>query len=241
MEKKIIGVIGGMGPIATSHFMELIIRMTEAKIDQEHLDMIIYNIPSIPDRTEFILDHSKPNPLPEIIRIGHMLEKEGVEYLCMPCITAHYFMNELEEAFSKPFINIVSETANYLDRKGIRKAGIMATDGTVSAGLFQNAFLKYGIEPVLPSPERQKDVMHIIYENVKANLPVEMDRFQNVELELKGNGAEAIILGCTELSLVKRDETIGSGFLDGMEVLAQTAVRNCGCKVKNEYLELITT
>ena len=80
MEKKIIGVIGGMGPIATSHFMELVIRMTDAKVVQEHLDMIIYNIPSIPDRTEYILDHSKPDPLPEIIRIGHMLEKAGAEY-----------------------------------------------------------------------------------------------------------------------------------------------------------------
>lgn len=240
MNKKIIGVIGGMGPIATSHFMELVIRMTDAKIDQEHLDMIIYNIPSIPDRTEFILDHTKPDPLPEIIRIGKNLEKAGAEYLCMPCITAHYFVEKLEEAFRIPFINIVFETARYLHNAGVKKAGIMATDGTVSAGLFQKAFEQYGITPCLPSPERQKDVMHIIYENVKANLPVEMNRFENVERELKGDGAEAIVLGCTELSLVKRDEPIGSGFLDGMEVLAQTAVSLCGCKVKKEHLQLIT-
>lgn len=241
MEKKIIGVIGGMGPIATSHYMELIIRMTDAVRDQEHLDMIIYNIPSIPDRTEYILDHSKPDPLPKIIRIGHMLEQAGAEYLCMPCITAHYFMDRLAHEFSCPFINIVAETAKYLHEEGIRKAGIMATDGTVHSGLFQKAFLEYGIEPVLPSKERQKDVMHIIYENVKANLPVEMDRFETVEKELKGNGAEAIVLGCTELSLVKRDEKIGTGFLDGMEVLAQRAVQLCGCKVKEEYQKLITT
>ncbi|MBR3244300.1 MAG: amino acid racemase [Parasporobacterium sp.] len=240
MDKKIIGVIGGMGPIATSHFMELVIRMTDAKVDQEHLDMIIYNIPSIPDRTEFILDPSKPNPVPEIIRIGHMLEKAGAEYLCMPCITAHSFMDQLRTSLCRPFINIVEETANYLYREGIRKAGIMATDGTVSFGLFQKAFEEYNIEPCLPSPERQRDVMHIIYQNVKANMPVEMDRFQAVETELKEAGAEAIILGCTELSLVKRDERIGSGFLDGMEVLAQTAVKVCGCKVKEEYLQLIT-
>ena len=240
MDKKIVGVIGGMGPIATSHYMELIIRMTEAKTDQEHLDMIIYNIPSIPDRTEFIVDPSKPNPLPAIIMIGKALETAGADYLCMPCITAHYFMDSLTEAFSKPFINIVEETAAYLDREGIRKAGIMATDGTVRSGLFQNAFLKYGIEPVLPSEDRQKDVMHIIYQDVKANMPVSMDRFRMVEDELKSNGAEAIILGCTELSLVKRDEAIGHGFLDGMEVLAQKTVMLCGGRVKEEYKQLIS-
>ena len=240
MEKKIIGVIGGMGPIATSHFMELIIRMTDAKTDQEHLDMIIYNIPSIPDRTAYILDHSKPTPLPEIIRIGRKLEEAGAEYLSMPCITAHSFMGELKKALHVPFLNIVEETSKTLKESGIEKAGIMATDGTVRNALFQMALIEHGIEPVLPSAQRQKDVMHIIYENVKANKPVEMDRFRLVEEELKGNGAQAIILGCTELSLVKRDEAIGHGFLDGMEVLAQKAVLACGCKVKEEYMQLIS-
>ena len=240
MDKKIVGVIGGMGPIATSHYMELIIRMTDAKTDQEHLDMIIYNIPSIPDRTDFIVDQSKPSPLPAIIMIGQALETSGADYLCMPCITAHYFIDSLNEAFTRPFINMVEETAAYLNSEGIRKAGIMATDGTVRSGLFQKAFLKYGIEPVLPSEDRQKDVMHIIYQNVKANLPVEMHRFQRVEEELKANGAEAIILGCTELSLVKRDEVIGHGFLDAMEVLARKTVMLCGCKVKEEYKQLIS-
>ena len=240
MDKKIIGVIGGMGPIATSHYMELIIRMTDAETDQEHLDMIIYNIPSIPDRTDYILDPSKPNPLPEIIEIGKKLEKAGADYLCMPCITAHSFVDLMTEAFDKPFINIVDETASYLNECGIKKAGIMATDGTMKEGLFQKAFLRYGIEPVLLSDERQQDVMHIIYQNVKANRPIDMMRFQSIKEELQQKGAEAIVLGCTELSLVKRDEEIGSGFLDAMEVLAQRTVLMCGCKVKEEYLKLIS-
>ena len=68
--KQTLGVIGGLGPIATAHFMELLIRMTEAGTDQEHLDMIIYSRPSIPDRTGYILDQSRPNPLPEMIRVA---------------------------------------------------------------------------------------------------------------------------------------------------------------------------
>lgn len=240
MDKKLIGVIGGMGPIATSHYMELIIRMTDAKRDQEHLDMIIYNIPSIPDRTDYILDPSMPSPIPDIIEIGKKLEKAGAEYLCMPCITAHSFADQFEKEFHVPFINIVDATAKYLYQNGIRKAGIMATDGTMKSELFQKAFVQYEIEPVIPSKEGQKDVMHIIYEDVKANNPVEMDRFERVSEELRENGAEAIVLGCTELSLAKRDERIGHGFLDAMEVLAFNTVDLCGCRVKEEYRQLIS-
>ena len=83
--------------------------------------------------------------------------------------------------------------------------------------------------------------MHIIYRNVKANKPAEMDRFKAVGDELKANGAQAIILGCTELSLVKRDNCLGPGFIDAMEVLAQQSLISCGSDLKEEYKELITT
>lgn len=240
MEKKVIGVIGGMGPIATSHYIELIIRMTDAKEDQDHLDMIIYNTASVPDRTSYILDPAKPSPLPDLIRIGKQLEGDGADYLCMPCVTAHYFAKELCSEFTVPFINILTETAAYLQKHSITKAGIMATDGTVQSGLFQDALLQYGITPVLPSKDRQKDIMHLIYHNVKEYQPVETDRFQRAETELKENGAEVILLGCTELSLVKRDTQIGSGFLDVMDVLAQSTIRLCGGKLKEAYENLIT-
>ena len=100
--KKVLGVIGGMGPIATSFFMELVIKMTDASSDQEHLDMIIYNIPSIPDRTSYILDHNRQNPLPVILDIARKLEEQGAEFLAMPCCTAHYFQKELETSIRKP-------------------------------------------------------------------------------------------------------------------------------------------
>ena len=90
MEEKItLGVIGGLGPIATAHFMELIIRMPEADTDQEHLDMIIYNRPSIPDRTGYILDSTSPNPLPDMIRVGNALARQGAKRSAIPCMTAH--------------------------------------------------------------------------------------------------------------------------------------------------------
>ena len=238
--KKVLGVIGGMGPIATSFFMELVIKMTDASTDQDHLDMIIYNIPSIPDRTSYILDHSKKSPLPVILDIAEKLEEQGVEFLAMPCCTAHYFQEELEKSLHKPFVNIIRATVHYLKERGITKVGVMATDGTMNTGLFRKELEENDMQIVCPSPERQKDVMHVIYQNVKANRPVEMDRFRSVGNELKENGAEAIILGCTELSLVKRDYDIGPGYIDAMEVLAQQSLISCGSVLKEEYKELIT-
>ena len=239
-EKKLLGVLGGMGPIATAYFMELVIRMTDALRDQEHLDMLVYSVPSVPDRTGFILGASRESPLPEMIRVGRALANQGAERIAIPCVTAHYFYRELEENIPVPIINGLTQTVEHLKEKGIEQAGIMATDGTITAGLFRDALLTRGIRPVVPSPERQKDVMRLIYDDIKANRPPRMEVFGRVREELVSEGAQTIILGCTELSLIKRDFPLGPGFLDTMEVLAQRAVLECGGKLKEEYTDLIS-
>ena len=239
-QKTTLGVIGGLGPIATAHFMELIIRMTEAETDQEHLDMIIYNHPSIPDRTGYILDPTKPNPLPEMIRIGNALARQGAGLIAIPCMTAHYFHKDLTRYIQAPIVHAIHETAVHLKKHGIRKVGIMATDGTIRSKLFQLELERHGITPVIPGEEAQKCVMSVIYDDIKANRPAVMDKFNFASQELWQNGAQAIILGCTELSLVKRDYPIGAGFLDAMEVLARRCVLSCGGKLKEEYQNLIS-
>ncbi len=239
-EKCTLGVIGGLGPIATAHFMELIIRMTEADTDQEHLDMIIYNRPSIPDRTSYILDSTRPNPLPEMIRVGNALTRQGAGLIAIPCMTAHYFHRELTRYIETPIVHAIHEVAAHLKKHGITRVGIMATDGSIRSGLFQRELQKHGIEPIIPGEQAQKCVMSVIYDDVKANKPAEMDKFRFTSGELREKGAQAIILGCTELSLVKRDFRLGAGYLDAMEVLAQTCVLRCGGKLKEEYQELIS-
>ena len=241
MEEKItLGVIGGLGPIATAHFMELVIRMTEADTDQEHLDMILYNRPSIPDRTSYILDSTKPNPLPEMIRVGNALARQGAKLIAIPCMTAHYFHRDLTRYIEAPIVHAIHETAAHLKKHGVTKVGIMATDGSIRSQLFQRELEKHGIEPIIPGETAQKCVMSVIYDDVKANKPAGMDKFRFASDELREQGAQAIILGCTELSLVKRDYPIGAGYLDAMEVLAQTCVIRCGGKLKEEYQELIS-
>lgn len=238
--EKTLGVIGGLGPIATAHFLELVINMTDAATDQQHLDMIIYNTPTIPDRTAYILDNTAESPLPRMLDVGKALAQQNVSYIAIPCVTAHYFFSQLESGISVPLINGVEETVRHLKENGIRRVGIMATDGTVRSGIFHRELKKQGLEPLVPRPDAQKHVMHLIFNNVKAGVPAEMDRFAAAARDLREQGAEATILGCTELSLIKRDHAIGPGFLDAMEVLARQAVISCGKPLKESYRCLIT-
>ena len=236
---KTLGVIGGLGPMATAYFMQLVIEMTDAATDQEHIPMIIYNCPQIPDRTGYLLGKSKENPGPLIIDCGKKIAAAGAELLAIPCITAHALFPEFEKELDAPALHIIRETAEYLKKEGVRKVGLEATDGPVQPGVFQNELERQGIEVVLPSKEKQEMVMHIIYNNVKAGRRVDMEKFEQVEAELHENGAEIIILGCTELSMISRDEKIGHGYLDAMEVLARAAVLQCGT-LKQKYNRLLT-
>ena len=237
---KRLGVIGGLGPIATAYFYELIIKMTEAAVDQEHIEMIIYSKPSIPDRTDYILGKSSENPVYPMMEIGRRLVAMGADYIAIPCITAHYFHDTLSKGIKAPVIHAIRETALYMKKQGICSAGIMATEGTIHSGLFQRELEECSITSVLPSDESQQALSEIIYKNIKANRPVDYTRFEEVSDQLRQDGAEVIILGCTELSLIKRDFCIGPGYLDAMEVLAMHSVILSEAKLKKKYQVLIT-
>lgn len=235
---KKLGVIGGLGPIATEYFYDLIIRMTDAKTDQEHIEMIVYSKPSIPDRTEYILGKSKDNPIIPMIEVGKFLENAGADYIAIPCITGHNFYDIISDETGIPIIHMVREIAKCLVSKKVKTVGIMATEGTIYSKLFQIELEKHGISSLIPSQKNQDNVNWLIYKNIKANQYPEMDRFNQASEELWNKGAEAIVLGCTELSLIKRDNDLGPGYIDGMEVLAKRCVELCGGKLKDEYKEL---
>ncbi|MGN0478828.1 MAG: aspartate/glutamate racemase family protein [Hominenteromicrobium sp.] len=233
------GIIGGLGPMATAYLLELIIDMTDAKTDQEHLDAIIFNRPSVPDRTAYILDPTKPSPVPPMIDMAKKLEALGVCAIGTPCVTAHSFHEALQSSVHVPFINMVQETAAYLRNAGCKKAGIMATTGTVHNGLFQRALSEAGLSYALPDDAMQQHVMSLIYDCVKAGEPADMEKFRMVSDTLRREGCDAIILGCTELSIIKRDNAIGSGYLDALEVLAHAAILACGKKIKPKFSSLL--
>lgn len=237
---KKLGVIGGLGPMATAYFLELVAEMTEAKRDQEHIPLVVSSNPETPDRTRFILGVSDLDPYPYLLKAGRDVKALGAEIITVPCNTAHFFHAKLENDLQLPVIHLIRETAKYLKQAGITKAGIMATDGTVQTGLYQKELLACGIESVVPDSASQEGVMHIIYQNVKAGLPPEMPKFNGIADKLRQNGAQVVILGCTELSVIKRGRRLGSGFIDAMEVMAKEAITRCGAPLKAGYENLIS-
>ncbi|MCL2089386.1 MAG: amino acid racemase [Oscillospiraceae bacterium] len=220
--KKKLGIIGGMGPLATVYFMELIISNTAAKSDSDHIEMIVYNIPSIPDRTEFILGRSNLDPLPIIADTAMRLERAGVDLIAIPCVTAHCFYDRLCQYVAVPVVNMVELTADELVRDGMKKAGVMATSGTLSTQLFQKALEERGILCITPDQPNQDRVMSIIYNDIKAGKPADMNEFERVSRHLFSAGCDKIILGCTELPLIKKHTNLDSRqYADVLEITAK--------------------
>lgn len=234
-----LGVIGGMGPMATSYLFELIIKMTKADCDADHLEVIIYNCPAVPDRTKYILGESDKNPLPKMLEMAHRLEEQQVECIAIPCMTAHYFHEELSK-IQVPIIHGIRKTAQVLQEAGVKKVGIMATDGTIQSKIFQKEIEAFGMEAILPDDRNQKKIMKMIYEDVKAGKMTELAEFLQVkEHFVEEHGAQAVVLGCTELSLIKKAYNLGDGVIDSLEVLAKEAVLSCGKEVNPEYETLV--
>lgn len=175
---KTIGIVGGMGPLATCDLYQKIIQVTQADKDQEHVRVCIDGNTRIPDRTAAIL-HKGRDPLPQMIKSAVRLEGMGADVLIMPCNTAHYFYKKLLPFVDIPFLNMLEETADAAVKMGITKAGLLATDGTVKSGVYEKAFQERGISLELPAKEEQESVMELIYDGVKAgNYSLDTKKFE---------------------------------------------------------------
>lgn len=223
--RKTIGIIGGMGPLATCDLFKKIIEKTNAANDQEYIRVCIDNNTNIPDRTAAIL-HGGADPVPEIVRSGVLLEGMGADVLIMPCNTAHYFYNKIVPFLHVPLLNMPEETAHRLKQQNVKTAGLLATDGTIKSRVYHNMLEKLGIKVVTPSPVHQKSVMDIIYKGVKAGRKdIDTTGFYAAMDELAANGAEKLILGCTELPVAFTMFNIDRPAIDATAVLAEAAVR----------------
>ena len=159
----------------------------------------------------------------------------GADILAIPCITAHFFHKELEERIGLPVIHAIEETVSYLEKENVSGIGILATDGTIKSGLFQDALKHHGMRSFIPKEDSQKKLMEIIYHEIKAGAGVNMSLFFQIARELFDQGAEVVLLACTELSLIKKDYDLPAGYLDVMEILARKAVQSCN-HIKKEYI-----
>ena len=227
-QPKVLGILGGLGPMATVYFYEMLTRHTQAACDQDHIDVILNSRASTPDRTAYILGRSAENPFDIMAADAERLVAFGADVLAIPCNTAHYFYDRLHATISVPILNMVEQTVREGQRRGCRKVGILATSGTIETGTYARACRAAGLAFAVPDADDQALVMDIIYGDIKHGRPADMDKFRRVARALQKEGCTHMILGCTELSLVKRDEKLDAQYIDSMEVLAKNAIETFG-------------
>jgi len=228
--QKIVGIVGGIGPEASNKFCEFLIKYKKAKSDQENLQFIHFCNPKIPDRTEYIMGEGE-NPTEELIKTCLILEKSGADFLVIPCNTAHYFLPEIQESVDIPIIDMTKVLVkNVLNiNPNIKKIGVLVTTGSLIAGIYEKYFKLEAIDTIFPS---EKDlellVMDAIYGNkgIKAGKKITPKRkLTEIIYKLIEQGAEAIVLGCTEIPLVIKQKDFDIKLFDPMEITAKEIIK----------------
>ncbi len=235
--KKTIGILGGMGPEATAYMYSLIIKHTQVRKDQDHIRVFINSNPETPPRTDAILKRG-PSPVPYLIEGIERLKNAGVDFVIMPCVTAHYFMPEVFAQIDVPFLSLIDEAFDWAKEtiSGLKKVGLLSSTGTQVSRLFQNKFGEAGIEVIVPEGEEQQAVMETIFgaKGIKAGfISGRSKQFIVIAAEkLIAKGAEAIIAGCTELPLVLKASDIFVPLIEPMDILARKSILEAGYKVR---------
>lgn len=233
-----IGILGGMGPEATVHMFNLIVKYTKADIDQEHIPIIVFDNPKIPDRTAAIL-HGGPSPLPALVEAAKLLEKAGADLIVMPCHTAHYYYNEIIPHIHIPFLHLQRETLRFLEQQpgNFKRFGLIASTGAIRMGIFQAIFNenKKGLEIIAPGSEDQQLLMTAIYgeKGIKRGFKEEpRELILKVIAHLKEMEVQAIIAGCSETPLVLKESEFQIPVIDPLIITAKAAILKAGYKLK---------
>ena len=228
---KTIGIIGGMGPMATVDLMKKVILATDAREDQDHIPILVDNNTNIPDRTAAILGKGE-SPLPELMKSAERLTQGGADFLIMGCNTAHYFLPLMLPYLKVPVINMIEETAKFCAKEGFHKVGLLASAGTCKSGIYQRALAREGVEVVQPQGKAEEAVHDMIYNGVKAgDMSYDATAVREALKKMAEEGCEAFVLGCTEVPVAVEMYHLEGNFIDATEVLAEKAVQEAGAKV----------
>ncbi|MDO4903403.1 MAG: amino acid racemase [Limosilactobacillus sp.] len=201
--KKFFTVLGGMGTLATESYVRILDKRTPITCDQDYLDYIVVNHASVPDRTEWILDHSKPDYNVDLIEDIKQQSLLKPEFFVLICNTAHYAFDKLQAATDIPILNMLEETVADIKniKPGAKKVGLLATRGTVESGLYDKYITEAGYEEIKPTPEIVDMTEDLIYHDIKEAGHSDGAKFHElVRKMVEEQGAEVVILGCTELS-----------------------------------------
>ncbi|KXG74423.1 cysteate racemase [Thermotalea metallivorans] len=228
MKDYILGVLGGMGPEATSYFFQQLIKATPAQKDADHIKTIIYNNPQIPDRTQAIVGKGI-TPANEMIQTALALEKIGVNEIFIPCITAHFFVQEVQQYIHTPILNLLKILQQYLkiNHQDVVKVGILCTTGTKNSQIFDRELETYHL--IYPDDFYQENyVMEAVYgeKGIKAGFTtgIPSEKLAEAAKHLKEKGAEIIMMGCTEIPLAFREDMIDIPVMNALKIAAEYIV-----------------
>lgn len=240
-DAPLVGVLGGVGPLATVLFLDRVVRLTDAARDQDHVDLLVLQHATVPDRTAFLLGRSAADPGPVLAADARRLAAAGAGFLVLPCNTAHAFAGAIVAASPVPLLSMVDATVSVLSGdtwagrfSGPRPevVGLLATEGTIASGVFADAFSARGVKTLVPDVAGQAAVTSLVYDGVKAGRGGDLTALDGVVADLRARGATAIVLGCTELSVAA--EATPPGLLpdvvlvDALDELARATVLRAG-------------
>jgi aspartate racemase len=242
-QSKKLGIIGGMGPAASLLFYEMVIKNTAASRDQEHIDMVILNHATIPDRTEALAGGGRGELLAKLTEDAKTLEAIGADALAITCNTSHVLAGEIAASVNIPLINMVKEAASEARRRfagkfengngEAAKIANLATDGTINSKIYQEEHERAGLRPYVPTAESQRLIMSLIYDGVKAGGKICIYDCKNIEDELNSAGCAGAILACTELSVLKEKYLLLDFYVDAMLALARACIRFAGKQLQS--------
>jgi aspartate racemase len=227
-ETRTVGVIGGLGPMATLDFFERVLKRTRAVAEQDHLRLIIDNNTKFPDRNAFMRGEG-PSPGPALAASARGLQEAGAEVIVMACNTTHIWEADIRAAISVPFLSIIAETTAVVADLRPEAVGVLAVDACLKGGLYQEALKKAGVKALLLNEDSQRTFMELIY-RIKSGDTGDTVRRSMTTLaqRLEAQGAEVIIAGCTEIPIVLSADDIDGELVSSTDVLVERTILFAG-------------
>ena len=228
MREKIVGIIGGMGPEATVDLMARIIKVTPAVDDVDHIRMIVDNNPKVPSRIKALIDGNGESPIPYLQEMARRLESWGVDFLAMPCNTAHHYHLDIQKAVTIKVLNMIDLTVESVTEQypDLKRAGLLASTAVIRLKLFERPFTAKKVIIQTPADRYQMGIMHAIKKIKTSNYGGEVvEAIQLAADDLVEKGAEVLLVACTEISIISKKIASTVRILDSAQILAESIVR----------------
>ena len=224
----ILGIFGGMGPEATANMYQLIVQLTPAQKDQEHIPTLIYSLPQVPDRTTAI-QSGDPSIVPYLVEGVTRLQRAGASFVIIPCNTAHYYHGRMQAAVGIPILHMIREAARAVVERypQCRDIGLLATSGTIATGLYEKEFALLGRRTIVPDESVETACVMKAIARIKAGDTggETEDLLAAAGAHLEAKGAQVLVLGCTEIPLAFNPGRAKVPVVNATRVLAEAAIR----------------